>query len=47
MQRKKLSLIIGGTIAMLGIQGTSPWAAEVLPKEPPPFKGVVDVSRDK
>lgn len=47
MQFQKWSLIMGGMIAWLGIQSTLSWAAEVLPKATQPFKGKVDVSRDK
>lgn len=47
MQLKKWSLIMGGAVALLGVQSTASWATEVLPKAPQPFKGKADVSRDK
>jgi arylsulfatase A-like enzyme len=47
MKSKRLNLVLGGAVAWLGLQGSAAWAAETLPKAPPPFKGTVDVSRDK
>ena len=47
MKLKKLCLILGGAFAWIGMQSTIVWAAEVLPKVSQPFKGKVDVSRDK
>jgi arylsulfatase A-like enzyme len=47
MRSKRRNLILGGTAVLLGVQTALPWAAESLPKDPSPFKGVVDVSRDK
>ncbi|RZI43804.1 arylsulfatase [Herbaspirillum sp. HC18] len=47
MQLKKWNLVLGSAIALLCAQAATAWSADVLPKTPEPFKGTVDVSRDK
>lgn len=41
------SLAVGGAVVWLGAHGAGALAAEVLPKEPAPFKGKIHADRDK
>jgi arylsulfatase len=44
---ERWGLLIVGAVAWLGVQVGAARAEEVLPKPPPPFRGKIDMSRDK